>query len=276
MADHEAAVSDHYSSGELGNRILAALEAMGKDPEALTPADLAPVDEFHTRGAEATRELAQFAGLEPGQRVVDVGSGLGGPARHLASQYGCQVTGLDLTEEFCQVATMLSERTGLRDKVRFHHGSALDMPFDDNHFDVAWTIQAQMNISDKARFYAEIHRVLKPGGRLVFQDIFQGPGGEIHYPVPWAGDDSTSFLVAPEEARKAAETAGFQVTEWRDVTEACLAWYKKLPDASGMPLPPLGLHLILGGNAREKRVNQLKNLQEGRAVLVQARLETRP
>ncbi len=267
-----AAVADHYTSGDLETRILAALRETGKDPEALTLADLSPVDEFHTRGREATRELAEFARLAPGLEVVDVGSGLGGPARFLAAEYDCRVTGLDLTEEFCRVATMLTERTGLSGKVSFRHGSALEMPFEADSFDVAWTIQAQMNIADKAKFYAEIFRVLKPGGRLVFQDVFQGPGGESHYPVPWAEEPAISFLVPPEEARAAAEGAGFRVVEWRDVTEACLAWYAKLPDATGKPLPPLGLHLLLGATAREKRQNQLKNLQEGRAVLVQAML----
>lgn len=273
MGDDGSAVSNHYSSGDLGSRILAGLEASGKDLNALTAADLSPVDEFHTRGAEATRELAEFAGIAAGSGVVDVGSGLGGPARHLASQYGCKVTGLDLTEEFCQVATMLSERTGMTDKVSFHHGSALDMPFSDGLFDVAWTIQAQMNIADKPRFYAEIYRVLRPGGRLVFQDIFQGPGGDALYPVPWADSPHISFLVAPELARAAAEGSGFETMQWRDVTDASLAWYKKQPDATGKPLPPLGLHLVTGQTSRDKRVNQLKNLQEGRAVLVQAMLQ---
>ena len=272
MIQEGSAVADHYTSGDLETRILAALRETGKDLEALTLADLSPVDEFHTRGREATRELAEFARLAPGLEVVDVGSGLGGPARFLAAEYDCRVTGLDLTEEFCRVATMLTERTGLSGKVSFRHGSALEMPFEADSFDVAWTIQAQMNIADKAKFYAEIFRVLKPGGRLVFQDVFQGPGGESHYPVPWAEEPAISFLVPPEEARAAAEGAGFRVVEWRDVTEACLAWYAKLPDATGKPLPPLGLHLLLGATAREKRQNQLKNLQEGRAVLVQAML----
>ena len=273
MTADAQAVEQHYFSGDLARRILAALEASGKDLNALTTADLSPVDEFHTRGAEATRELAAFAQLTAGLHVVDVGSGLGGPARHLATAYGCRVTGVDLTEEFCQVATILTERTGLAEKVSFRHGSALDMPFENEHFDVAWTVQAQMNIADKARFYAEIFRVLKPGGKLVFQDIFQGPGGDVLYPVPWAESPDISFLVTPQQARAAAEGAGFQTMQWRDVTEACLVWYKKQPDATGKPLPPLGLHLVMGASVREKRVNQLKNLQEGRAVLARAMLE---
>ncbi|MCZ6728600.1 MAG: class I SAM-dependent methyltransferase [SAR324 cluster bacterium] len=267
------AVEAHYSSQGLGERILAALKESGKDPAALSRDDLAPVDEFHTRGRLATAELAEFARLKAGQQVVDVGSGLGGPARHLAEVHGCRVTGLDLTEEFCRVAAMLSERTGLDGQVSFRHGSALEMPFEDQSFDVAWTVQAQMNIADKARFYGEIHRVLKPGGRLVFQDLFQGQGGEIYCPVPWAGEPSISFLVPPAEARETAEAQGFRVTEWRDVTATSLAWYAQQPDASGKPLPPLGLHLIMGPDARLMRENQLRNLQEGRVVLVQAMLE---
>jgi ubiquinone/menaquinone biosynthesis C-methylase UbiE len=273
-ADHEHNVAGHYSSGDLGERILAALEASGKDLESLTSADLAPVDQFHNRGAEATRELAEFAGLRPGLHVVDVGSGLGGPARHLAAEHGCRVTGIALTEEFCRVATMLTERIGFADKVEFQHGSALDMPFEDGRFDAAWTMHAQMNIEDKPAFYGEIFRVLKPGGSLVFQDLFQGLGGDVHYPVPWAEDATVSFLARPEAAREAAESQGFRIAEWRDLSEAYLAWNARQPDTSGKPLPPLGLHLILGEEtAREKWQNQLNNHQEGRVVLVRAKLE---
>ena len=179
-------ISQHYGSADLESRILSALKQAGKNVDSLTVEDLAPLDQFHTRGLVATRELIAFASVKPGLRVLDVGSGLGGPARVLASDKNCHVTGVDITKEFCEVATLLSKLTALAHVTEFRHGDATALPFEDGQFDLALTMQIQMNIEDKRRFYDEIFRVLKPGGRFVFQDIMSGPGGEIHLPVPWA------------------------------------------------------------------------------------------
>ena len=184
MADDP--VETHYTRQDLGGIILAALKRAGKDIDHLTPDDLAPVDEFHGGQRQATIRLADLAGLRGGERVLDVGAGIGGPSRFLASRYGCQVEGIDLTAEFCRVAEMLTRLTGLTDKVGYRQGDALDLPFEDMSFDVVWSQNASMNIADRDRLYSEMHRVLKPGGRLALQEVVAGPGGEPHYPVPWA------------------------------------------------------------------------------------------
>src|SRR5712691_7757937 len=150
------AVAEHYGRADLGAVILAALRAAGKDIDRLTPDDLAPVDEFHTRGRAATSDLARLLALTGDERVLDVGSGIGGPSRYLAKTFGCRVTGLDLTPEFCRVAGMLAERTGLAGKVDYRQGDALAMPFADRSFDVAWSQNAVMNIADRDRLYGEI------------------------------------------------------------------------------------------------------------------------
>ena len=210
-------VDAHYGMTELGASILSALADDGKDVDHLTVHDLAPVDEFHIRGRESTLELAGIAGLAPGMSVLDVGSGIGGSARHLASAHDCNVTGIDATKEYCDVATMLSGRVGLAHRTTFTHGSALDLPYSDASFDLAWTEHVQMNIEDKETFYGEIARVLAPGGRFAFHDILSGPGGEPHYPVPWAGDPSISFLIGPEErARGVARVRDLDSGEERD------------------------------------------------------------
>jgi ubiquinone/menaquinone biosynthesis C-methylase UbiE len=264
-------VERHYARRDLLRSIDSALAAAGKDLERLAPEDLAPVDAFHIRGREATLELARLAAPAPGTRVLDVGCGLGGSARHLAAAHGCIVTGIDLTAEYIDVARNLTERVGLGDRVQFRQASALDLPFADAAFDVVWTEHTQMNIADKRAFYAEIARVLAPNGRLAFHDVFAGEGGEPYFPAPWAEDRSISHLVPPESVRELLEALGFSIRDWADKTSASrdsfAAAVRKL-HASGPP--GLGLHLLMGSNAAIKVENTLRNLTEKRVCVVQA------
>ena len=275
MNDHERSVQQHYSRGGLLESILEALQAAGKDPDRLTGDDLLAVDEFHTRGRVATRELAALAEFTPGLRVLDVGSGLGGPARFLAAECGCDVTGLDLQPEFCTVANALSRRSGLGERTRFQQGSALAMPFADGAFDAAWTIQMQMNIADKPRLYGEIARVLRPGGRFVFQDICAGNGEPLHYPVPWASEPAHNHLVSPEALRALLGQVGLHEQVWRDISAQTIAWRKAQAAkaaarrATSEPPPALGLHLVLGERSADKQANSARNAEEGRVRSVQ-------
>lgn len=170
-------IQTHYTRVNLGKIILAALEKAGKDVHCLTPEDLAPIDEFHIRGRVATLEFARAVGLEKCMHVLDVGSGIGGTARCLAEAFGCHVTGIDLTEEYCQAAEMLSARTNLKYLVDFHQGDATKLPFNDQSFDVIWTEHVAMNILDKLQLYKEMYRVLKSGGTLAIYDVLAGPSG---------------------------------------------------------------------------------------------------
>lgn len=271
MTTTQQAVSDHYQTGDLGSRILAALRAAGKDLSALTLDDLAPVDEFHIRGRAATEELAEWAEIRSGHQVLDVGSGLGGTSRYLAAATGCRVTGLDLTEEYCRVAGMLSEKVGLDGRTAFRQGSALELPFSDARFDIVWTEHVQMNIADKEGFYGEMVRVLKPGGRLAFHDILAGPGGGPRFPVPWAGDPSISHLFSGESLQAVLAALGLVPERWEDTSGASAAFFrgvlKRLRKEGWMPL---GLHLLMGDEAEEKFANMLRNLEEDRVRVVQA------
>jgi ubiquinone/menaquinone biosynthesis C-methylase UbiE len=235
MARSPQAVADHYKRPALGDVILTALKAAGKDIEHLTPDDLAPVDEFHSGGRNATVRLAQLSQIRNGERVLDVGCGIGGPSRYLASQLGCQVTGLDFTAEFVAPAEMLARRTRLADKVAYRQGDALDLPFPDGSFDVVWSQNAAMNIADRDRLYSEMRRVLTPAGR---------------------------------------ERIGFRVLVWQDTTEEALqqqtARTKAIETGS---LPPLGLHILIGEAFPTVTKNMLRNLQEERLKLFNAVLQ---
>ena len=268
------AVEAHYTRRSLGDTILSALREAGKDLEHLTPDDLAPVDEFHSGQRNATVRLAQLAGVAGAEDVLDVGCGIGGPSRFLAKAFGCRVTGLDLTAEFVEVASMLARRTGLADKVTYRQGDALDLPFPDASFDLVWSQNAAMNIADRDRLYAEMRRVLKPAGRLAIQDVAAGPGGEPYYPTPWAKDKSISFLFPPQITREKLERAGFRVVAWHDPTreslEQALARAKAL---EGGALPPLGLHILIGPNFPAVSRNMIRNLEQARITLINAVLE---
>ncbi len=273
MQEDDYEINQHYGRGDLGTTILAALQAAGKNPQRLTPDDLAPVDQFHTAGKQATLELMHLAELQAGMEVLDVGGGLGGAARLLAAEQGCKVTVLDLTQEYCRVGELLTARTGLSDRVSFQQGSALDMPFPEARFDVVWTQHSSMNIADKARLYAEVRRVLRPAGRLAFHEIMAGPVQPIHFPVPWAHEPAISFLRPPEEVRALLIGSGFKEVSWVDTTAMSVTWFQQRSVPQGSGTPPLGLHLLLGPRFGEMFGNQVRNLQEHRITVIQAVFE---
>jgi ubiquinone/menaquinone biosynthesis C-methylase UbiE len=218
MAGFEATVTAHYSRGDLGETILRALAAAGKDLDRLTPDDLAPVDEFHGRGRAATVELAGLVQVSGTDRVLDVGCGIGGPSRYLAHAFGARVSGIDLTAEFIAVAQMLAERLRLADKVDYRQASALDLPFPDASFDLVWSQNVAMNIADRRRYYGEMRRVLKPTGRVGISEVLAGPNGAPYLPAPWARDPAASHCRTEHEVRQAMADAGLRVVTWVDTT----------------------------------------------------------
>jgi SAM-dependent methyltransferase len=260
-------VESHYASRSLVDVVLAALDAAGLPPR-LAAADLAPLDQFHARGLEATRELAALAGIDARSRVLDVGCGIGGPSRYLAESLGCKVVGIDLTAEYCRLAEALTARAGLAGTVEFRTADALDLPFGDGEFDRVWTQHVAMNIADRSRLYRELARVLKPGGKLALYDAVAIPGAEPLFPVPWARDRSTSFLLDVDATRAVLESSGFTVRVWRDVTAEARQWFAVLRPAAQPP--KLGLHLLLGPDFRTMSGNFGRNVIEGRVGLLMA------
>jgi len=277
MPDLAANVERHYASDDLGARILAALDGAGMDMGNLTPQHLAPMDQLHSGGWALTEELAATLDLGPPVHVLDIGCGIGGPARYLAHIFGCRVTGLELVESFCRAATMLTAWTGLDERVDFRHGNALEMPFPDADFDVAWSQNVAMNIEDKQALYAEIHRVLRPGGHLAFAEAALGRAGEVIYPVPWAREPAISFLVSPDEMRAELEAAGFRIVEWKDETASLVVQRDKArAQAKSQPQQgkaALGAHIVFGADINERVTNAMKNIDQERTVHIRALAE---
>lgn len=261
-------IPSHYAYNDLYEAILQTLDKTGVPANRVTRKDLAAIDEFHVRGQEVSHELAIAAGIQPGQRILDAGCGLGGACRMLAGEFGCDVTGIDITADYIRTATQLSALTGLQHATRFVQGSVLAMPFEDNSFDIVWTQHVQMNIPDKKRFYAEIARVLTNGGQFVYYDILSHDHSPIQFPVPWASDAGISFLITAQELHALLHEAGFDRMQVTDETAKGITFFNNLFNRiSQKGLPALGLHMLMGDNAIEKLQNLHSNLMQGRIVL---------
>jgi ubiquinone/menaquinone biosynthesis C-methylase UbiE len=260
-------VAEQYADAALGERVLGALAAAGLDIGHLDVNQLALVDEFHIGGREATAALGALLDLRPGLRVLDVGSGIGGAARHLAATYGCHVTGIDLTEPFVRLATDLTRRTGLSDRVMFQQGSALALPFEAASFDAATMIHVGMNIEDKAGLFAGVHKVLKPGGIFGIFDIVQMEAGALSFPMPWSSKPETSFVSPPAEYRRLLGAAGFIVEKERVRRDFALGFFREMhakaeaAKAGGETM--LSTQLIMGLDFPQKMRNAVAGVEQG-------------
>ena len=264
-------IRSHYTSGDLLARLVATLREDGLEPSQATVETLAPYDQFHGRGLAATEDMATLVQVAETDHLLDVGSGIGGPARYLAQRFGCRVSGIDLTPEFCDVARHLTARLGLADRVSVRQGNALAMPFGDATFDGAYSMNVSMNIADKCALYREIHRVLKPGAWLMLSEVVQGPGGEPDFPVPWARTASSSFLSTQAETRANLDASGFTIESLRETTETALAFAARsraVVEAGGKP-PHRAVSLILGTGAEEATANAARALRERQTLPIE-------
>ena len=260
----EQSVARHYTHGALERTVLEALRAAGKDPDRLEPADLAPVDEFHIGGRQATMDLARELGVTAGMHLLDVGSGLGGASRYFAHARGCTVTGIDLTEEYVQVAQALSARTGLAGRVSYRQGSALALPFPPGIFDGAYMLHVGMNIADKAALFRQVRRALKPRGVFGIYDVMREADGPLAYPVPWAPDAQASFVESSATYSQLLAAEGFEVLAQRSRREFALAFFRELrARVAQSGAPPLGLHVVMGATTPQKIGNMMSALEGG-------------
>jgi len=261
----EQNVAQHYSHGSLAEAIFAALAKAGIGGERIDADQLAPVDEFHTGGRQATMEFAEQLAFPKGAHLLDVGSGIGGPARYFAKHRGCRVSGVDLTEEYVRVATELTRRTGQAQSVDFRQGSALALPFAPATFDGAYMIHVGMNIGDKAALFADVRRVLKPGATFgIFDMMRTSEGGDLTFPVPWATTAATSFVAAPAAYRRQLTDAGFAVTKERGRRAFAIEFFRTLQArAAAGEAPPLSLAMVMGADFPQKIANLRDGLDRG-------------
>ncbi len=260
----EQQVASHYGRGELVGKFDSALRQAGKDPERLTTDDLGPFEDFHIGGRQATADLAMQLELRPGMRLLDIGCGIGGPARFFAERYGCEVTGIDLTEDFVLLADVLTRRLGLDGLVSFRQGSALDLLFEAESFDRVCLLHVGMNIADKQKLFTKAHRVLKAGGMFAIYDVMRMTGGGLQFPLPWAAAPETSFVETADAYRDLLRKAGFVIAAERNRLELATAFFREMMERSrGGSRPLLGPQLIMGENAGPMFLNAISATEQG-------------
>ncbi len=264
MIEHDA-ISENYETGQVLDKIRAALLRLGKSPDSVTIEDLAPVDEFHIGGRQASEDLLGQLGLSASNRVLDIGCGLGGTARLMASRYGCRVSGIDRTAEFVAVAQALCAWTGLDEQTALCQGDASCLPFESGVFDAACMLHVGMNIDNKATLWSEVHRVLRPGARFGIYDVMRTAEGPLTYPVPWAQSAADNHICSPQAYKQALQQCGFLIIAERNRREFALAFFRelraRLAAAAGPPV--LGLHLIMGQSTGARMQNIVSSVSTG-------------
>ena len=271
--EYKKAINDQYGQSDLGTKILAALHSNGIDTTKLIQETLAPFEELHLRGRSSTIELAQEVGLTEKMNVLDIGCGIGGSARTLVSKFGCNVTGIDICDDFCRAADLINGRLGYTDNIEIRQGNALDMPFNNSSFDAIFIQHVLMNIKNKERLISEIFRLLRPKGRLALNTICKGSVNPVHFPVIWANNPSISYLLPQNDLRQLFGDCGFKEILWRDDTKRVLEEIQTMRSKPHSNKPrPISLDLIIP-DARRKWKNIVRNLKEGRIKVIQGIFE---
>ncbi len=271
MDDKHISVEKFYSKNHLYDEICKIIKEKIKTEKL---SDFSALDEFHIRGLKATKELSSLIEIKSNYNILDLGCGLGGSSRYLASTFNCNVQGVDLSEDYCKIATFLSKQLNLEGKTSFLSANALQLPFTNNYFDIVWTEHVQMNIKNKNIFYNEINRVLKPGGLLLFHDVFKGENSNVEFPLPWANSHSMNYLVDENNLINILKVNEFHIKRNINVSSESLIWYEKvIKKINPEKLPSIGLHLLMGKHYFLKLKNTLSNLKKGSIIVLMGVVE---
>lgn len=270
MLCEKTEVAKHWAKGDVYALIMSALQKTGKAPQGLTVEDLAPVDHFHARGLLATMELGDRLPITPDSHLLDIGCGLGGPARYFAQRFGCKVSGIDIAPWFVEAANKLTSLLGMQQQVTIVHGDGEHLPYSDRTFDGAYSQHVTMNVGDREQFFSEAFRVLKPGAFFALTEHGLGPTGNLHHPLPWSEDGSGEFLIAPAETRKLLEAVGFESIVIKETGLEYLVSYRQMIEKVAQGgLPPFGMHILIGDTAPEKLRCAARNIEESRTLPIQ-------
>jgi SAM-dependent methyltransferase len=267
----ESSISEHWASGgDVYTRIMAAVEAASLSPDSLSVEQLAPIDHFHARGVLATVELADTLAIGAGDHILDIGCGIGGPARYFAKRFGCRVSGVDITAPFVEAANKLTALLQMQDQVDVRLGDGQHLPYDTGAFDGGYAQHVTMNVADRSRFFAEAYRVLRPGAFFALSEHGLGRNGSPHYPLPWSEDGSGAYLVTPAQTVAFLEQAGFVDVKVEDTGTKYLAGYRRAIELAAQgALPAFGVHILMGPTAPAKTRNAARNIEEGRTHPIQ-------
>ncbi len=263
-------VATQYSHGALLRAILDGVHQLGKSPDTVSVEDLGPVDEFHIGGRVATQAFLDQLDIAADDHVLDIGCGLGGASRFAAQQYGCRVTGIDITDEYVKTGEVLCSWVGLNNRITLEHGDATATPYLDGAFDKAYMMHVGMNIANKKALASELHRILRPGGRLGIYDVMRVGSGDLNFPVPWATTPEESDVSSPDEYKASLEAAGFRIIAERNRSAFALKFFSQLQAKSGSAGgSPLGLHILMGDSAPVKIKNMIENVSQNRVAPVE-------
>ncbi|KAA3636063.1 MAG: class I SAM-dependent methyltransferase [Calditrichaeota bacterium] len=263
-------INRHYSRDNLFESIIDAIKSAGIELSNLTREHIGSFEEFHIGGRDATHYLAKFADLKSGSHILDIGCGVGGPARTLADEYGCHVTGIDVTKEYIHTARELSRLVGLADKLDFQVANGTKLSFDNDTFDIVWMQHVNMNIAEKDLLFTEINRVLKPNGQFIFYEVIKQNDVPLQFPVLWAMTQDMSHLIPVDEYKELLKNSGFKEMKWEDRTQFALDWYDHLSDRKKRAEKnKLNLSQIIHTDIPQKVQNVLFNLKENRISVVQ-------
>ncbi len=262
----QANISEYWDKGDTPGRVRTALVKAGLTSDKVSLEEIAPIDHFHARGLPATIDLANRLPIKAGQHILDIGCGVGGPARYMANRFGCKVSGLDITPGFIEAGDELSKLTGMSEEVDLRVGDGVALPYQDQTFDGSYSQHVTMSVANRTGFFAEAYRVIKPGGFFGLSEHGLGSAGDPHYPLPWADRPEICFFVTRSETEQYLAEAGFERIEVVDTGQKYVDAYRELlAGASTEEGPPaLGPHVLGGDDMAERAANSTRCIEENR------------